>query len=208
MLIKDATKLVGGLSVPSKMPCFSYSIPAKRCKQGMVMRKIVNSICSACYALKGRYVFPNVQEAQERRFVSLDNPEWIAAMAALILKKEKSGVFRWHDSGDIQSVDHLAMICKVAGLTPHLLHWLPTREYAFVRQYLETKELPPNLTVRLSALMFDGKAPENLARRLGVQVSGASDSAFNCPSSKQDGKCGSCRKCWDKSVFNVSYKKH
>lgn len=208
MKIKDASTLVGGLSVPSKMPCYSYSIPAKRCIQGMKMRDIAGSICSKCYALKGRYGFPNVQDAQERRFQSLSNPEWIPAMAALILKKETSGVFRWHDSGDLQSVEHLGMICKVAGLTPHVRHWLPTREYAIVRQYVEQNELPPNLTVRLSALMFDGKAPENLARRLGVQVSGASETAFSCPSSKQDGKCGDCRKCWDKSVFNISYKKH
>ena len=208
MTVKQALELVGGLSAPSKMPCYGYSIPARHCKQGMKMRDIEGSICSKCYALKGRYAFDNVQNAFDRRFDSLQHPEWVATMAFLILKKEKSGFFRWHDSGDLQGQWHLSNIAQVAALTPHIQHWLPTREYAMVREWLANNDCPPNLVIRLSALMFDGKAPEGLAKRLGVQVSGASASAFTCPASKQENKCGDCRACWDGNTFNVSYKKH
>jgi len=173
------------------------------------MAKVPGSICSICYALKGRYVFKNVQDCLERRFKSLTDPRWVDAMVTAITNREKSGYFRWHDSGDLQGVGHLQMIVDVCKRTPQIKHWLPTREWSFVRQYLQSgSRLPDNLTVRFSALMVDGPAPETIAKAWGVQVSGASDSAFTCPVSKQGNKCRDCRTCWDRSTFNVTYKKH
>ena len=65
--VKTADALVGGLSAPSKMPCKSFSISAFECITGSRLRKIAGSVCSKCYALKGRYVFPKVQAALDRR---------------------------------------------------------------------------------------------------------------------------------------------
>ena len=207
--ISSLMESVGGLSAPSKMPCFGYSIPASRCKVGKKMRKIKGSICSICYALKGRYAFPNVSNALERRFEKISKKSWVRDMITCISRVETSGFFRWHDAGDLQSVAHLRRIVKICQGTPQIRHWLPTREYAVVRKFLEQGgTIPTNLTIRFSALMIDGKAPEGLARRLGVQVSGASASAFTCPAPKQGNICASCRKCWDREVFNVSYKVH
>lgn len=203
-----ALEIVGGLSAPSKMPCYGYSIPAKRCITGMKLRDVVGSICSKCYALKGRYVFANVQNALERRFASLENPRWVEAMAFLLNKVEKSGFFRWHDSGDIQSAAHLSRIVEVCKLTPSIQHWLPTREYGIVAQYLRDNSFPENLTVRLSSLMLEGNPPEAIAKRFNLTTSGVSKSGFTCPSSKQAGKCGDCRACWNKSISNVNYKQH
>lgn len=203
---KEAKALVGGLSNPSKMPCHGYSIPAARCITGAKMRKVKNSICSACYALKGMYQFSNVQNALEKRFQTLKNPLWIEAMVKLI---KGESFFRWHDSGDLQGVWHLENIIAVCNATPETKHWLPTREFLFVKRFVEQGgKIPSNLTIRFSALHFDGKAPEKLAKQLGVQCSGASDSAFSCPAPKQDNECKSCRKCWNQNIFNVSYKKH
>ena len=200
---------VGGFSAPSKMPCHGYSIPAKHCKTGRKMRKVENSICSICYALKGRYSFPNVQNALERRFKTIKGRKWVSDMVAAITAVERSGFFRWHDSGDLQSVSHFARICEIARQTPTVRHWLPTREYAMVREYLDKgNTIPENLTVRFSALMVDGPAPESLAKRCGVQVSGACESAFSCPSSRQGNVCGDCRACWSRETFNVTYKTH
>jgi hypothetical protein len=207
--ISDLMESVGGLSAPSKMPCFGYSIPAARCKVGKKMRKVKGSICSICYALKGRYAFGNVQNALERRFKKISGKCWVKDMIACISKVETSGYFRWHDSGDVQSVAHLKRIVEICEGTPEIRHWLPTREYATVRKFLESgAKIPPNLTIRLSALMVDGPAPESLARRIGVQVSGASESAYSCPAPKQGNICGSCRECWRKETFNISYKVH
>jgi hypothetical protein len=130
-------------------------------------------------------------------------------MIAVITRVETSGFFRWHDAGDLQSVEHLKRIVKICENTPEIRHWLPTREFATVRKFLESGgQIPSNLTVRFSALMIEGKAPEGLARRLGVQVSGASESAYSCPAPSQGNVCGNCRKCWNRETFNVSYKVH
>ena len=207
--VNELLDRVGGFSLPSKMPCRGYSISASRCKTGRKMRKVAGSICAICYALKGRYAFPNVQNALERRFKTIRGKRWVADMVAAINRVEQSGYFRWHDSGDVQSVSHFKKICAIARQTPHIKYWLPTREYSFVREYLEKGGvIPENLTVRFSALMVDGPAPESLAKRLGVQVSGACASAFTCPASKQGNVCGSCRACWSRETFNVTYKTH
>ena len=206
---KQAEEIVGTLSKPSKMPGYAYSTPAKRCLIGQKMRNVVGSICAFCYALKGRYVFPNVQKAMEKRFASLTNDLWVDAMTYLI-GKVKNPHFRWHDSGDLQGVWHIEKIVKIAKNLPNISFWLPTREYTFVSTYIEQGgEVPSNLTIRLSALMMDGPAPVGIAQRLGLCVSGASKLGnFNCPSSKQGNKCGDCRKCWDKNEFAIDYKKH
>jgi hypothetical protein len=123
----EALKLVGGLSKPSKMPGWAYGIPAAECKTGAKLKLVPGSTCEGCYADKGCYVFPVVQAAQYRRLAAIKNPLWVEAMATLINSK-KSKYFRWHDSGDVQDVDHLLKIFEVCKLTPETRHWLPTRE--------------------------------------------------------------------------------
>ncbi len=59
--VKEAWAEVGGLSKPSKMPSYGYSLSAFKCKVGSKLREVLNSTCANCYALKGRYIFPNVQ---------------------------------------------------------------------------------------------------------------------------------------------------
>lgn len=206
---KQAEAITHTLSTPSKMPCHGYSTPASRCITGGKLRKVANTICSVCYALKGRYVFPNVLDAMEKRFQSLFNTAWVDAITFLIGKKEKSGFFRWHDSGDLQGTWHLAKIIEVANRLPMISFWLPTREISIVSDWVNAgNKIPDNLTIRLSAFMLDGQPPIAAAKRLGLCVSGASATDYNCPASSQEGKCGDCRNCWNKDVFQVNYKKH
>lgn len=206
---KQANDFIGGLSSPSKMPCFSFSIPAWYCITGQKLRNAKNTICSKCYALKGRYVFGPVKAAMERRFAKLQDERWVEAMVVAIGKREKSGFFRWHDSGDLQSVEHLEKIAAVAKALPNIRFWLPTREYFIVANYIKKHgKVPDNLTIRLSALSIDGPAPSAIAKRFGLVTSGVTKQGFDCPSSKQDGKCRACRACWDKTIENVNYKLH
>ena len=211
--IKALQMQVGSLSNPSKMPGFGYSTPAKDCQTGSKLSEIVNSICSICYAKKGRYVFPNVQNAMQYRLDSLNKIDWIDCMVELISKKQSKlpegqrEFFRWHDSGDIQGVWHLEKIAEIARRLPEINFWLPTREYRFVREWLATATKPNNLQIRLSAYMIDGKPPTELANRLGLTTSGVSQNGFNCPAPKQDNACGDCRACWT-SDENINYKSH
>jgi Gene product 88 len=209
LTLAQSIEFVGGLSKPSKMPCQGFSIPARFCKTGQKLRSVVGSVCSKCYALKGRYPTSVVQNALDRRFAKLNDPQWVDAMTLAIGGTESSGFFRWHDSGDIQSVEHLDKIVQVARNLPQIRFWLPTREYAMVSQWLkENGSFPENLTVRLSALMLEGQPPVGIAKRLGLTTSGVSKSSFTCPASKQGNKCLTCRACWNKSVENVNYKTH
>jgi len=208
MTIKQLESIVGTLSKPSKMPCFGYSIPAYKCKIGSKLRKIKNSVCFDCYAMKGRYSFGSTKAAMEKRFDSISNPDWADTIAKLIKRKEKSGFFRWHDSGDLQSVAHLEAIVWVAELLPNIKFWLPTREYNIVEEYLGySGKFPENLTVRLSALTVDESVKES-QNPYGLPTSEVSRNGHNCPSFNQGGKCLTCRKCWDKNEKVIIYKKH
>ena len=199
MLKKEARQITGGLSKPSKMPGPAYNLPATECKTGAKLVKVPDSVCEGCYALKGRYNFRNVRLALARRLASLKHPRWIEAMTVLI---KGEPYFRWHDSGDLQSVTHLANIMKVCKATPETSHWLPTRE-AGLMKVINPAAIPTNLTIRFSSHMINQKPV-----KFWPWTSTVSPGDFTCPASKQGNQCGSCRNCWDREVATVSYPKH
>lgn len=202
--LKEAEAVAGTLGEPSKMPGYAYGIPARHCPVGARLAKIPGSVCSGCYALKGRYLFDNVQRAQEYRFNSLKHPQWVDAMVFMI-KRRNCDYFRWHDSGDIQGMWHLENLVEVARQCPETKFWIPTRENRVVKQYLSTHgAFPPNFVVRVSGAMIDGPAPASFPNTSTVTTSGSP----TCPAYIQGGVCGACRACWDPSVQNVSYPKH
>jgi hypothetical protein len=199
MNTKEAWTLVGGLSKPSKMPGWSIGIPAKECKTGKKLRQIKNSVCEGCYALKGCYVFAVVQAAQYKRLKAIAHPQWVEAMATLINSK-KPDVFRWHDSGDVQDVQHLEKIFEVCRLTPAKRHWMPTRE-AWIKDHMVNA--PANLVVRFSSPMIDQGPVKSWAN-----TSTVSTKSRTCPAPDNNNECGSCRACWDPLVKNIEYGKH
>jgi len=222
LTIKEAVAIAGTRSNPSKMPGSGTSTPASKCITGGKLQDVKGSVCEGCYAMKNAYLFSNVQPALEKRYdavlESRDNPgPWINAMVALT---KRQTYFRWHDSGDLQGSWHLANICEVARRTPSVKHWIPTREYRMVKDYLAAGGLiPSNLVVRLSAHMVDGPAPRiPVSDRqwsahpwsdgyLPTSTVVTSDDA-TCPARFQANNCGTCRACWNPKVANVSYHKH
>jgi len=213
MTKKDAIALTGGLTATSKMPCKSYSLPTIACKTGFKMAQVKGSICSSCYATKGFYSLyaSTIEPAQHARLESIAFPLWTDAMVALI---GNDPLFRWHDSGDLQSVDHLVKIAEVCKRTPNTKHWLPTREFSIIREYAKKHTIPENLIIRLSAVFPDQpvKIPASLQGIAGVTVSnvhGKTDAVgMTCNAPKQGGKCLDCRACWDRSIKTVSYQIH
>ena len=199
MNTQEALKIVGGLSKPSKMPGWAYGLPAAECKTGSKLVNIENSVCSGCYALKGCYVFPVVQAAQYRRLASIASPLWTGAMSLLINSK-KSKFFRWHDSGDVQDLQHLEKIYEVCRLTPSKRHWMPTRE-AWIKDHLTS--CPSNLVIRFSSPMVDQGPVMSWPN-----TSTVSTKSRTCPAPDQDNACGDCRACWDPEVKNIEYGQH
>ena len=200
MKVKEAAAITGSMTRTSKMPGLSYSLPAWECKTGSKLRKIKNSVCSMCYALKGNYTrYKAIKAAQYRRLDAINNPLWVAAMVARI-KNQKW--FRWHDAGDVQSSEHMQKILEVCRLTPDTKHWLPTQERPFLPA---PEDVPDNLVIRLSRSKIDGPSSKAWSHESGVTTE---TGARTCPAPDQKGKCLDCRKCWDKEVQTVVYGKH
>ena len=197
----EAEKITGGLSAPGKMPEGSYNLPASMCQTGAKLRLVPDTPCYECYAFNGRYNFPNVKDALTRRLESLTHPQWVEAMAVLIKGKKH---FRWHDSGDLQSVQHLKNIFEVCKLTSGTMHWLPTQERQFLP--LPGSKIPTNLIIRLSNAKNNtkpGRAWDHWSTVVTTPRAG-----HICPAPEQGNTCGDCRACWNKDVKEVQYRIH
>ena len=161
--IKELESKIGTLSNTTKMPSYSWGIPTKYCKTGMKLAKIPGTICNKCYADKGFYKMPTVNAMYQKRYDAIEMPEWVDYMSELITQKykklAKSRLYhRWFDSGDIQSFSHLMKIFEVCENTPHIKHWIATREYKIIDQ-VRAKDVPKNLCLRVSAIKVDTKQP-------------------------------------------------
>ena len=203
MNLKEAKAITGGLSNPGKMPGFAYNLPTWACITGTKLRDVEGSTCSGCYAHeRGRYRFKNVKNALNRRLKSLDDPKWIEAMTVLVAHYSlKVPFFRWHDSGDLQSVQHLKNIFEVCNATPQVEHWIPTREAKFLP--LNTDSIPKNLIMRLSGHKIDKPAAG-----FWPWTSTVVTQAKSCPAAEQENQCKDCRACWDRGTANIAYPLH
>ncbi len=199
MLKKEARQITGGLSKPSKMPGPAHNLPAWRCITGVKLQAVKGSVCAGCYAMKGRYRFKNVKEALERRQQALTDPRWVDAMVTLI---KDQPWFRWHDSGDIQSPEHLKNIFEVCNATQQVQHWMPTREVKLLR-LMQPEVVPKNLIIRVSSHMID-QGPVNFWPHTSTVV----QAGKTCPAQENNNECGSCRQCWNHDISNVAYPKH
>ena len=232
----------GGISFTNgKMPGASYALPASACKVGVALVKVAGTVCSKCYVMRGNYLFDGPQLSMARHLASISNPQWVDAMVTLINSRLKprrvrlvthswdfvnhcklpngrrwtsksTRYFRWHDSGDIQSVEHLEKIAEIARRCPRVKFWLPTREYALVKIWSTSHACPSNLVIRLSAHLVDGPHPLILARELGVGTSGVHkrDSGYGkiCTARERGNACGPCRACWSSKIESISYHAH
>ena len=219
--VKQAIEIAGSLGKPSKMPCRTWNISATHCITGGKLTNVKNSVCEGCYALKGQYIqfAHSFIPASEKRIKAIDNPLWVKAMAFLILNESQKSinVFRWFDSGDLQSRNHLEKIAHIARLTPNVKHWLPTREYKIVNDYMSRNIKPDNLNIRLSVHMVDAKP---IANKWDLPTSNVITkkpdyNTFICkapeqinPKTQKKNFCLDCRACWAPKIKNVSYWKH
>jgi hypothetical protein len=149
----------------------------------------------------------SVYVAQEKRLAAWkDDIDWPELMAIRLLIKQSQKVFRWFDSGDLQSVKMLEDICKVCTYTDgYLRHWLPTQERKFLKEC--TCDIPENLNIRVSSTQLEQKQDAKDYTNSFV-VKEPNVFAYTCPSKNQGGKCKECRACWDRNVSHVAYLQH
>lgn len=205
------------LSVPDKMPCHSFSLPARTTCPGK-LDSDPDDVCFWCYAAgRGNYRWTNTMRAQMARYLwTIDcmkteagRDHWVETMVAKIRKTEKSGYFRLHDSGDFFNFKYVEMWTRVCRALPDIEFWSPTKSWwnvppKFAAALRELAALP-NVIIHPSGLKVDGPAPVVPGLSAGSRV--ATDDTFTCPASLQDGKCLGCRKCWEKD-WVTAFKLH
>tara|TARA_R110000824_G_scaffold54925_3_gene151478 strand:- start:182 stop:847 length:666 start_codon:yes stop_codon:yes gene_type:complete len=204
---KEITGHKSGLGKPSKMPGWSTSLSAFDCKVGSKLVKVEGSVCSKCYAFNGNYRYQVVKDAHQARLKALQDPRWVEAMTLLIghYTDPADPYFRIHDSGDIQSVEHLLLWVEVAKALPNVQFWMPTKEYRMYREgkALVARDWPDNLVVRLSAPMIGKNPPKSFGDLPTSTV--AANMGFECEAYKRGNICGDCRACWTSTVSNIDY---
>ena len=227
MLIKEAKAITGGgLGHTTKMKhfCRSYSLSAKACQTGTKLREVAKAqirekgstdiLCRWCYAMKGNFLFPNVADSHQKHLDSLSDPRWVDAMVTLIAKQSPQ-YFRWHSSGDIQSIDHLEKIVEIARRLPNCKFWLPTQERRYVAQWLKAgNKFPPNLAVNVSEITVGGFTT-SFADVWGLGATAVITNKNDphkptehvCPCNSQGGTCGDCRTCFHTMDVGAKYRK-
>lgn len=216
--IEMCNEITGGLSGESKMPSKSFGLPAKRCHVGQVLADIKGTVCYKCYADdRGHYSYPVVKDAQERRYQKLYHPLWVTAMTMLLWLQVKD-FFRWQGSGDIDSVKHLQNIVKVCENTPHLMHWMPTKEKGILKEFLKCGGvIPSNLVISMSGYMVDGGRVKGFDDHPQIthhltyhkrNRHGVEKESYICPVEDDKGfkSCdeANCSACWNPSVRVVA----
>ena len=202
-------QFVGGLSNPSKMPCFSWSIPAQFCHTGSKLFQERNTTCSSCYALKGYYVIKSARNAMARRLATFNNSGGgIYNTFTLVLSKFlnwkqsnsskgiDSNYFRWFDSGDIQDYFMLSQMVQIAHNCPSIKFWLPTRELSIIG----LTKTPDNLIIRYSTPLIDTLSKRPNSTMVFSSLNVLPEGCSACPATTTDKPtcdAHNCRACWN-----------
>lgn len=203
-------------SKTSKMPGYSFGLPTIACKTGKKLVENKNSTCAHCYARKGMYYHTTVKNSHQRRLDGLNNHlksgMWEKAFI-YALSHIDCGFFRWHDSGDIQSVEHLRAIVKIAehynSNKRRIMFWLPTKETKMVEKVMREMIIPDNLIIRVSSHFTNQKPYDFPNTHTEHTIAGKPVDGKECQAYlNEPNRCGSCRDCWDRDVKNISFLKH
>ena len=196
------------LSKASKMPCKSWSLqaldtcPASRTTSGDLV-----DACKGCYATTGNYRFKNVKAPREHNREDWKREAWVTEM---VQELDTERYFRWFDSGDMYDLRLARKILEVMKATPWVKHWLPTRMYKFYKFMPVIHEMQSleNVVVRLSSDSVTGEVIQGATTSTIATLDTVPDGSVVCEAYTREGKCGTCRSCWDKSVSVVTYIGH
>ena len=101
-------------------------------------------------------------------------------------------------------------ILEVCQRTPWVKHWIPTRMHKFPKFALVLARLQalPNVVVRLSSDSITGETIMGDTTSTIATLDSVPSDAVVCEAYTRQGKCDTCRACWDKSVSVVCYIGH
>jgi hypothetical protein len=157
----------------------------------------------------------NVIDAQENRYAMTLQDDCVPRMIGELGREVRCNraYFRWHDSGDLYSLEYAKKVLEVCHQTPLVRHYLPTKEADTVRQLLQDVALPDNLVIRISGIFLDTPPRwEHVPEGCQVTVSYTDQpvmDCYPCPAlAEHTGSCGLCRACWNREIRLIGYKLH
>ena len=197
------------LSKAGKMPCRSWSLQAiDTCPASIGSDGELVDACKGCYATTGNYRFPNVKKPREHNREDWQRDSWVDDMVAEL---DNDRYFRWFDSGDMYHIKLARKMLEVMKRTPWVRHWLPTRMHKFAKFAPVIQEMNnlPNVVVRLSSDSVIGETiPGANTSTIIPTPEKATSKMTVCEAYSREGKCGPCRKCWDKDTAVIAYPAH
>jgi hypothetical protein len=197
------------LSKASKMPCKSWSLQAlDTCPASLKPDGSLVDACKGCYATQGNYRYPNVKAPRLSNQVDWKRENWVQDM---IRELDNERYFRWFDSGDVYDLRLAKKILEVMQQTTWVKHWLPTRMHKFPKflPVFEKMEALQNVVVRYSSDSVTGQTiPGTNTSTITPYAMDDTDIVSVCRAYEREGKCGTCRACWDKTVSVIAYSAH
>ena len=197
------------LSITSKLGVKSWSLQAIKTCPGSVGKdgKLVDA-CSTCYATQGTYHYPNVIATRAYNQVAWEFDNFVPDF---ILALDNERYFRWFDSGDMYSIELAEKMLAIMIATPWVKHWLPTRMAKFpkFKAIIAKMQALDNVMVRFSSDSIDGEITEAHGSTIVQSKQDALDAGyFPCNAPENNGKCGPCRACYDKTIPVIAYLGH
>jgi hypothetical protein len=129
----------------------------------------------------------------------------------MVAELDNDRYFRWFDSGDVYSLKLARKILEVMKRTPWVNHWLPTRMHKFEKfaSVFAEMEALPNVVVRLSSDSITGETIDGATTSTIVPFAeDAAEGMTVCEAYTRQGKCASCRACWQKNNAVIAYPAH
>lgn len=159
---------------------------------------------NGCYALKGRYLFDNVNLSSWKNlyYFNSDPVGFFRAIANELEKAENLRPwkwFRWHETGDIVNYDYFCGMVELARKFKRINFMAFTKKYDIVNRWIENNgNLPRNLTIVFSVwgIYGIGVNKYNLPCSY-VRMNGNSDQHIPNNATECTGSCEVCGfKCW------------
>lgn len=196
-------------SKAGKMPCRSWSLEAQATCPGSIdpETKALVPACQGCYATDGNYRFKNVKAPRLHNREDWKSADWVETMVKAL---DNDRYFRWFDSGDVYHPELAEKILSVMEQTPWVKHWMPTRSYKIPRiaRVLAKMQALSNVVVRFSSDSVRGEFGPHHGSTIIGEDQLDTEGVTVCHAYTNEGKCGDCRACWDKSVSVVAYVQH
>ena len=128
------------------------------------------------------------------------------------VKNNRISAFRWHDSGDIISAEHLAVLIDIANAAPRVSFYTYTHNIKLANDFIKAgNKLPDNLIVNISTdatawPIWDAIKDKYMSAGFGFfiynNLPANVDDITVCPAVDERGKktgvkCASCGRCLD-----------